>query len=126
MTVILDAGGFVAVERGDRDLMAIIKRERIAGRTPLTHGGIVGQVWRGGSGRQANVARLLAGVDVVPLDDALGRRTGVLLAATATSDVIDAALVLLARDGDEIYTSDPNDLTILATTAGLHVELIPT
>ncbi len=126
MTVILDAGGFVAVERGDRDLMAIIKRERIAGRTPLTHGGIVGQVWRGGTGRQANLSRLLAGVEVVPLDGALGRRTGVLLGAAATSDVIDAALVLLARDGDEIHTSDPNDLTTLAITAGLHVELIPT
>lgn len=125
MTVVLDAGGFVAVERGDRDLMAIVKRERLAGRTPQTHGGIVGQVWRGGTGRQANLARLLAGVDVVPLDDALGRRTGMLLAAAAASDVNDAAVVLLARDGDEIYTSDPDDLAVLAATAGLHVDLVP-
>ena len=125
MTVILDAGAFVAVERGDRDLVAIIKRERLANRVPLTHGGVVGQVWRGGTGRQTNLARLLAGVQVEPLDDTLGRRAGVLLGATGTSDVIDAAVVLLASDGDEIYTSDPGDLTTLANTAGLHIELVP-
>lgn len=126
MTIILDAGAFVAVERGDRDLVAIIKRERLADRVPVTHGGVVGQVWRGGTGRQTNLARLLAGVDVEPLDDALGRRAGVLLGAAGTSDVIDAAVVLLARDGDEIHTSDPGDLTTLANTAGLHIELVPT
>lgn len=125
MTVVLDAGAFVAIERGDRDLMAIIKRERIAGRVPLTHGGIIGQVWRRGTGRQANLARLLPGVEVVPIDRELGRRSGVLLAAAATTDVIDAALVLLARDGDELFTSDPGDLATLATAAGLHVDLIP-
>ena len=126
MTIILDAGAFVAVERGDRDLVAIIKRERLADRVPVTHGGVVGQVWRGGAARQTNLARLLAGVEVEPLDDSLGRRAGVLLAAAGTSDVIDAAVVLLACDGDEIYTSDPGDLTTLANTAGLHIELVPT
>ena len=126
MTIILDAGAFVAVERGDRDLVAIIKRERLGGRVPVTHGGVVGQVWRGGTGRQTNLARLLAGVEVEPLDDTVGRQAGVLLGASETSDVIDAAVVLLARDGDEIYTSDPGDLTTLANTAGLHIELRPT
>lgn len=126
MTVILDAGAFVAVERGDRDLVAIIKRERLAERVPVTHGGIVGQVWRGRTGRQTNLARLLAGVEVEPLDDTLGRRAGMLLAASGTSDVIDAAVVLLASDGDEIYTADPSDLITLANTAGLHIELVPT
>ena len=124
MTVILDAGAFVAIERGDRDLVALIKRERLAGRAPLTHGGAVGQVWRGGQGRQATVARALAGIDVVPLDDALGRRAGVLLCATRMNDVVDAALVLLASDGDELYTSDPHDLAALASAAQLHVDVV--
>lgn len=124
MTLVLDAGAFVAVERADRDTVALLKRERLAGRAPVTHGGVVGQVWRGGIGRQANLARLLAGVEVIGLDDALGRRAGVLLASTGGSDVIDAALVLLASDGDEILTSDPHDLHALAAAAGAHVELI--
>lgn len=124
MSVVLDAGALVAVERGDRDLAAIIKRERQEHRVPRTHAGVVGQVWRGGHGRQANLARLLPGVDIHPIDDGLGRRAGVLLGRAETADVIDAAVVLLAHDGDEIFTSDPQDLRALALTAGTHVELI--
>ena len=44
-----------------------------------------------------------------PLDESLGRAAGALLGATKQSDVIDAALVLLAHDGDRIVTSDPDD-----------------
>ncbi len=126
MSLILDAGALMAIERGDRDMVALIKRERLEGRAPLTHGGVVGQVWRGGTGRQANLARLLPGVEVVALDDALGRRAGVLLGLTGTRDVIDAALVLLASDGDVICTSDPDDLAGLTNAAGIHLELVPT
>ena len=124
MSIVLDAGAFLAIERGDRDMVALIKRERREGRAPLSHGGVVGQVWRGGSWRQATLARLLPGVDVHPLDDDLGRRTGVLLGLANQADVIDAALVLLAEDGDEIYTSDTGDLRDLAVAAGLHVDLV--
>jgi hypothetical protein len=125
--LVLDAGAFVAVERGDRDVVALVKRERLSGRAPVTNGGVVGQVWRGGSGsgRQAPVARLLAGVDVAPIDDLLGRRAGTVLARSGRSDAIDAAVVCLARDGDDILTSDPGDLRDLAQAAGIHVELIP-
>jgi hypothetical protein len=123
--LILDAGAFVAVERGDRDVVALIAGERRLGRAPLTHGGVVGQVWRGGAGRQANLARLLAGVEVRPLDEALGKRAGVLLARTGGHDVIDAAVVLLAADDDEILTTDPADLESLAAASGVHVEIVP-
>ena len=123
--LVLDAGAFVTVERGDRDVVALVKRERLAGRAPVTNGGVVAQVWRGGSGRQASVARLLAGVDIVPIDDSLGRRAGMLLARTGHADAIDAAVVCLAVDGDDIVTSDPGDLRILAAAAEVHVELIP-
>ena len=123
--LVLDAGAFVTVERGDRDVVALVKRERLAGRAPVTNGGVVAQVWRGGSGRQASVAGLLAGVDVAPIDDSLGRRAGMLLARTGHADAIDAAVVCLAVDGDDIVTSDPGDLRILAEAAEVHVELIP-
>lgn len=125
MSIVLDAGALVAVERGDRDMIALIKRERQAGRAPLSHGGVIGQVWRGGQGRQTILARLLPGVDVQAIDDSLGRRAGVLLGLAGSSDVIDASVVLLAHDGDDIFTSDPRDLRDLAQTAGTHVELIP-
>ena len=123
--LVLDAGAFVAVERGDRDVVALVKRERLASRGPVTCGGVVAQVWRGGHGRQALVARLLAGVLVVPIDDRLGRRAGSLLGRSGQFDAIDAAVVCLAADGDEILTSDPGDLRELAEVADIHVDLIP-
>jgi hypothetical protein len=125
VSLILDSGALIAVERSDRDTIALIKHELSAGRVPLTHGGIIGQVWRGGSARQAALARLLPGLDVTPLDAELGRRAGMLLAKSRTADVIDAALVLLAADGDSLLTSDPRDLAVLATAAGVHVDVVP-
>jgi hypothetical protein len=122
--LVLDAGALVALERLDRDVIALIKRERIAQRAPLTHGGVIGQVWRGGSGRQANLARLLPGIEVIALDEQFGRKVGVLLAQSKTSDVVDAAVALLAKDGDEILTSDVRDLRPLVKATGAHVDLI--
>lgn len=125
MSLLLDAGAFVAVERGDRDLMALIKRERQAQRAPLSHGGVVAQIWRGGSGRQTELSRLLGGVDVRALDQELGKKAGVLLGRSGAADAVDAALVCLAADGDDILTSNPEDLRTLAEAAGVHVDLVP-
>jgi hypothetical protein len=124
MTLVLDAGALLAVERGDRDTIALLKHELVQGRAPVTHGGVIGQVWRGGTRRQANLARLLPALVVEALDDDLGRRAGILLGRARTSDVIDAAIVLLASDGDLILTSDPDDLRQLADAAEVHVDLV--
>ncbi len=125
MRLVLDAGAFLAVERADRSTAALLKRELLARRVPVTHGGVVAQVWRGGAGRQANLSGLVAAVEVVPLDDHLGRRAGSLLGRTRTADAIDAAVVLLAADGDTILTSDPDDLHPLAVAATVHVDIVP-
>ena len=122
--LVLDAGALVAVERLNREVIALIKRERLAGRSPVTHGGVVGQVWRSGSSRQALLAKVLAGVEVFSLDAELGKRVGVLLAKTRTKDVVDAALALIAHDGDEILTSDARDLRPLVKATGAHVDLV--
>jgi hypothetical protein len=121
MTDVLDAGALIAAERGDRATWTRLKAA--VDDAPLTHGAVVGQAWRGGA-RQARLARFLAGVDVRPLTDALGRASGVLLGATGTADVIDAAVVMLAVDGDVIYTSDPEDIARLAAERDLHVEVV--
>jgi len=125
VSLVLDAGAFVAFERGDKLTGALISAEFVARRTPLSHGGIVGQVWRGDGGRQARLARLLRSLDIVALDEALGRRAGLLLSKARATDVVDAAVILLASDGDMILTSDPDDLERLADAAGLHVEIVP-
>jgi hypothetical protein len=125
VTLLLDAGAFVAVEHGDRDVVALVKRERLAQRAPLSHGGVVAQIWRGGRGRQAEVARLLRGVDVRALDEDLSKKAGMLLGLSMVTDAIDAALISLAVDGDDILTSDTGDLKALAEAAGVHVDLVP-
>jgi hypothetical protein len=125
LRLILDAGAFIALGRDDRAMWRRLKAARRTGQLPVTHGGVVGQVWRGGGARQALLARALDGIDVRALDEQLGRRSGALLARTGTSDVIDAALVLLAEDTDHIATSDLSDLRVLAEAAARHVELIP-
>lgn len=60
----------------------------------------------------------------MPIDDGLGRQAGMLLARSGQSDAIDAAVVCLAADGDDILTSDPSDLLALAQAADFHVELV--
>ena len=123
MSLILDAGALVAIERGDPLTLALVKRELVARRAPITHGGVIGQVWRSGTGRQARLAKFLPALDIVPLDRSLGQRAGLLLGRARTSDVVDAAVVVLAADGDTILTSDVHDLAALASAAGLHVDI---
>ena len=108
MTLVLDAGALIALDRNDRAMWIRLKTAHGRGEPPVTLGGVVGQVWRGGP-RQARLATALAGVEVKPLDDELGRAAGRLLGATRTSDVVDAGVVLLAVDGDEIITADLDD-----------------
>lgn len=124
MKLVLDSGALIALERNDRAMWRRLKAAHLAGEVAVTHGGIVGQVWRAGGPRQALLAKALAALDVRALDDKLGRAAGKLLAASRSSDVIDAALVLLSADDDQIVTSDPKDLARLARAAAKHVELI--
>ena len=48
-----------------------------------------------------------------------------LLARSGQSDAVDAAVVYMAADGDDILASDPGDLRALAEAAGIHLDLIP-
>lgn len=124
MSLVLDSGALIALEKNDRAMWRRLKAALLAKSVPVSHGGIVGQAWRGGGPRQALLALALAGIDVRPLDDSLGRAAGRLLARDGSADVVDAALVLLAEDGDDIVTSDPEDIEPLASCLGRHVEVI--
>jgi hypothetical protein len=125
VSLLLDVGAFLAVEQSDRGTIALIKQERLAGHAPITHGGVLAQIWKGGGGRQAEVARLLRGIETVPLDEELARRSGMLMGRTGTGDASHAALVCLAYDGDVILTSDADGVRPLAEVAGFHIEIVP-
>ena len=124
MSLLLDTGALIALERNDRAMWRRLKSSLLASDIPITHGGVVGQAWRGQGARSARLASAIAGLDVRALDESLGKRCGELLGRAKKSDVIDAALILLSSDGDTIATSDPDDLKILALRAGLVIELL--
>ena len=125
MSVIFDAGAFIALENGDLLMRRRFQRAQLSGIPLKTHGGVIAQVWRGGSRGQARLARALRSVQTVPLDDELGRQAGVLLARSGMSDAIDAALVAMADHGDEIITSDPHDINTLIAASQRRIEIVP-
>lgn len=114
--LVLDAGAFVAFEKGDARVRARLAAARRLGLDVATTSPVVAQVWRGK--RQALVARLMSATRIEAPQEAAARRAGELLAKTETSDVVDALVVGLARDGDSIVTSDPHDIRRLVRAAG--------
>lgn len=122
--MILDAGALIAVARHDRKTIARLLAAQEEGDDLKTHPMVVAQVWRDGRGRQATLARLLRAVEIVIIDDELGRRSGELLGRARMSDPIDAAVVLIATDGEAIVTSDPDDLEHLARAAKRYVVIV--
>lgn len=125
MTLILDAGALIALENNDRAMWRRLDLELREDRRPVTHGGVVAQAWRTGTGRQARLARALQAIDVVGLDRGLGKEAGRLLRLSRTSDAIDAAVVVLAAPGDQIVTSDPEDIDRLVFASGLPIDIVP-
>jgi hypothetical protein len=55
---------------------------------------------------------------------ALARAAGALLGSAGTSDPIDATVVLIADEGDDILTSDAPDIQILIEAAAKRVGVV--
>ncbi len=123
--LVLDAGAFVAVDRGDR---AVVARLRVAQRGGLelrSTGVVVSQVWRDPAGRQANLARLLKSIDVKAVDQRLGREGGILLGRAGSEDAVDASVVAVSATGDRILTSDVGDIGPLVAASERSILIIP-
>jgi hypothetical protein len=107
--VVFDAGALIALDRGDRTVIALLAVAAQQGHEAITSSACVAQVWRDPA-RQAKLTRALGGFLERPLDTLSARSCGLLLARTGASDIADAAIALLAHDGDTVLTSDPDDL----------------
>ena len=117
--LVLDAGALIALDRGNKRIIALLDRALAQGRAFRVPAGVVGQAWRDGR-VQVTLARFLRSeeVEVVPLDEQLARSCGELCGAANSSDLIDASVVILARERrDPIVTSDPNNLRRLDPSA---------
>jgi hypothetical protein len=112
VTVVLDAGALVAVDRRDRGILTTLRLLERDGVPVRTSAGALAQVWRGGP-RQANLARVVRGLDVAALDENESTRVGELLAAARTEDVVDAHVALLVEPGGTVLTSDGSDIALL-------------
>ena len=117
--VVLDAGALIAVDRADRRVIRLLELAQDI-HVPA---GALAQAWRNPA-RQVRLVRVMSseGVLIHPLDAASARAAGQLCAATATSDVVDASVVLVARLVDGItLTSDSDDLRRLDQS----IDLVP-
>jgi predicted nucleic acid-binding protein len=110
--VVLDAGAFIAFERNDRRVRALIELVVAQRGAVLAPAAVVAQVWRDG-GKQARIARLIgSGVVVIQaLDLEEAQAVGVLCGQRRGKDIADASVALLARRvGAVVVTSDAGDL----------------
>lgn len=115
--IVYDASILVAADRNDRRLWAEHQIRTKAGLPPLVPAPVVAQVSRAAT--QANLRRFLRGCEVVPFDEADAHTAGSLLAATNTSDVVDAAVVTLAAKRDaNVLTGDGGDIRVLVAASG--------
>jgi hypothetical protein len=115
--LVFDAGGLIALDRGDREVGAILAGAAEAGIDAVTSSACVAQAWRNPT-RQARLTRALAGLIERPLDAPTARDCGLLLHHSHTADIADAAVALLVEDGDTVLTSDPDDIGHLLDASG--------
>lgn len=121
--VVLDAGAFIALQRGKRVMVELTRLFKTQHTPLITSAGVVAQVWRSYSRRQVPMIFLLRSTDIVSLDYGTARLLGNMLGTSGGSDVVDAHIVLLARrQGWPVLSSDRKDL--LRIDPGLHVEQI--
>ena len=118
MKAVLDAGALVAVDRRDRKIGAQLRVLQQQGTPIRVSSAVVGQAWRDGR-KQANLARVLAGVGLVPVSGDDGKRIGELLARAGSAAVVDAHVALMAAPADVILTSDPGDIRTLLRARGV-------
>lgn len=110
--LILDAGALIALDDRDRRVGILVQRARELGSPLVVPVGALAQSWRDGS-KQASLARLLRAADVEcpELSIVLAQAAGELCGRTGTKDIIDATIVLVARQWrGAVATSDPDDL----------------
>jgi predicted nucleic acid-binding protein len=114
--ITFDAGGLIALDRNDRRVLALVARATERGFRITIPAAALAQAIRNPS-RQVRLSRLIrqAGTDLVPLDGPNATAVGLLLARTATADIVDAHVAICAqRTGQAIVTSDPGDFRRIA------------
>ena len=117
----MDAGGLIAVDRNDRRVLVLLARARETGSRVTIPATTLAQAIRQPE-RQARLTRLVRQptTDIVVLDRVDATNVGRLLAASGTTDIADAHVVICARrTHQKVVTSDPDGLRVLDPTIHL-------
>ncbi len=123
MTAVLDAGALMAIDKRDRrvgGMLRVLQRDGVPIRTSAA---AVAQGWRDGR-HQANLARVLPGVDVATLDPVAATRVGGLLRDSASTDLVDAHVALLVPPDATVLTSDEEDIKALLRTRRVKARIV--
>lgn len=110
--VTFDTGGLIALDRGDRRVLALLARAQERGIGVTIPATALAQAMRNPA-RQVRLTRLMRqpNTDLRSLDGPDATRTGLLLASSGTSDIVDAHVVVCARRTNQlVVTSDADDL----------------
>jgi PIN domain len=110
--VTFDAGPLIALDRDDRRVVVLLARARETGTRITVPASALAQAIRRPE-RQARLSRLIRQptTDVIDLGRVDATNVGRLRAASGTSDIADAHVVICARRADQpVVTSDPGDL----------------
>jgi len=102
----------IALDRGDRRVVVLLARARETGAPVTVPASVLAQAIRRPD-RQVRLSRLIRQptTDVIDLGRVDATSIGRLLAASRTSDIADAHVVICARRADQpVVTSDPADL----------------
>ena len=120
-----DSGALIAAERDRPGMWNLHERALLRGVTPVIPAGVLAEAYR--SGRQVNLARLLGGCRVEPLDEDQARRAGALLGRCSISPgAVDASVAEGAlRRGDAVVTGNAEHIRALADGAGRKLAIIP-
>jgi predicted nucleic acid-binding protein len=114
--ITFDAGGLIALDRNNRRVIALVARATERGARITIPATALAQAMRSPA-RQARLSRLIRqeGTDVMALNGPDATAVGLLLARTATADIVDAHVVVCARRaGQAVVTSDAKDLRRIA------------
>ncbi len=121
--ITFDAGGLIALDRNDRRVVVLLARAgETNSRVTIPSSALAQAIRR--PDRQARLSRLIRQPtsDVVALDRVDAVNVGRLLAASGTSDVVDAHVVVCARrSAQRVVTSDPADISFLDPTLELMI-----
>ncbi|HEX4810662.1 MAG TPA: hypothetical protein VH325_17125 [Bryobacteraceae bacterium] len=114
--ITFDAGGLIALDRKDRRVLTLVARANELGMRITIPATALAQAIRNPA-RQVLLSRLIrqVGTDLITLDGPDATKVGLMLARTATADIVDAHVVVCAqRAGQAVITSDAGDLSRIA------------